>query len=306
MQAAAASGTGSAWIEGLSSLEVAVPATSANLGPGFDCLGVALAVHLTVRFSESDWPEITGKGHVRSIEDTLIYQSFRAACRAAGGKTPGVRIEVVEDYPSGRGLGASASAIVAGLIGAKALAGLSLSESDLARLAVEIEGHPDNVLPALLGGLILSLGDRWVRFTPAETVRPLILVARGTFKTEAARKVLPETISSTDSVANASALAALVSILTGHADLSDLLAATDDRLHEPYRLPLMPETLEIHKSLRERGVATVLSGAGPSLLCLVGSDSLREGVETATAVLPEGWRILQPFWDVRGARLLPA
>lgn len=287
-------------------VDVAVPATTANLGPGFDCLGAALAIYLRVRFASAQLTEITGKGRDRSTEDSLILRSFRAAFSSAGEQAPPVSVEIVDDYPSGRGLGASASAIVAGLMGASALGRLDLSSDDLAGLAKQIEGHADNVLPALLGGLVLSLEDRWLRFLPSPKVSPLILVARTSFKTQAARKVLPRSIDKHDAVSNTAAAAALVSILCGNSDSSKLMAATRDRLHEPYRLPLMPESRMLHESLRERSIATVLSGAGPSLLCLVETDELDETKATAESLMPRGWQLLDPAWDVQGAKVLPA
>lgn len=289
----------------MASVEVAVPATSANLGPGFDCLGVALGIYLRVRFSRSDRSEITGRGRVRSVEESLIFRSFRAGFSAADEEAPPVRIEVVEDYPSGRGMGASASAIVAGLVGARALGGLALGTHDLARLAIEIEGHPDNVLPALVGGLILTIGVDWIRFRPSDRIAPFLLVARSSFKTEHTRKALPAAIAKEDAVANASATAALVSILSGESDPANLMAATEDRLHQPYRFPLMPESQELYSSLRKRGIAAALSGAGPSLIALVESERREEAKQIARDWLREGWSLLAPEWDVAGARVSP-
>lgn len=286
-------------------IQVSVPATSANLGPGFDCLGVALGVTLRVRFSPSDRPGLGGKGRIREVKDSLIYRSFVAAFSSTGEDPPPVEISVVDDYPSGRGMGASASAIVAGLSAANAFGDLGLSDDQLALLAVEIEGHADNVLPALFGGLVLTVGDSWTRMEPSNQLAPLILVARTSFKTKAARKVVPEVVTRQDAVSNASALAALLSILSGNPDRTNLLAATEDRLHEPYRLPLMPESLDLHKALRDRGIPTTLSGAGPSLISLVESDRLEDAVILAQGLLPDGWRILRPGWDLEGAQVLP-
>lgn len=286
------------------SIQVSVPATSANLGPGFDCLGVALGVYLRLRFSPSDRPSLGGKGRIRDVEDSLIHRSFVAAFSSVGEDAPPVEIAVVDDYPSGRGMGASASAIVAGLSGASAFGGLGLSQDHVARLAVEIEGHADNVLPALLGGLVLTVGDSWTRMEPSNQMTPLVLVAPTSFKTKAARKVVPEVVAREDAVANASGLAALVSILSGNPDRMNLLAATEDRLHEPYRLPLMPETLDLHKALRDRGVPATLSGAGPSLICLLEPHRLEDAAILAEGLAPDGWRILRPGWDLQGAQVV--
>ena len=138
--------------------EVRVPATTANLGPGFDCLGVALGTYLNIRFSSAVRFEIAGRGRLHPIPGNLTYRSFTAAFALAGQTAPTVKIETVGRYPSARGMGASASAIIAGLVGARAFGKLELSDEALVKLAVEIEGHPDNVLPALLGGLVLSVG----------------------------------------------------------------------------------------------------------------------------------------------------
>lgn len=282
---------------------VSVPASSANLGPGFDCLGVALGVYLEVRFTPSHVSEITGRGRQRSVKDSLIFRSYQAAFRAAEAEPADVKIEVLQSYPSAKGMGASASAIVAGLVGARALGGLDLSTEALAELAVEIEGHADNVLPALLGGLVLTVGDGWSRLAPSEKVAPLVLVAASGYKTEEARKVVPRTIAVEDAVANTSAAAALVLILSGHSDPSGLMDATADRIHEPFRLPLMPESHDLHLSLRARGIATALSGAGPSLICLVPSEQIQDAAQTAQDLLPQGWALLRPGWDLRGARV---
>jgi len=283
--------------------EVAVPATSANLGPGFDCLGVALGTYLNIRFSNAPNFLIAGRGRLHPIPGNLTYRSFVAAHELAGRTAPAVKIETLGRYPSARGMGASASAIVAGLVGARAFGKLDLADEALAKLAVEIEGHPDNVLPALLGGLVLSVGKRWIRLQPNPRIAPLILVAADGFKTKSARRVLPEQISRADAVANAAATAALVAIMCGSAGPEMLMEATADRLHEPYRLPLMPASKKVHEQLRAEGIPTTLSGAGPSLLCLVDNEAQQEVAGTVRGVLPEGWKVLTPGWDLRGARV---
>ena len=282
--------------------EVSVPATVANLGPGFDCLGVALALELRIAFSLAQTSEISGKGRHRSVADSLIYKAFTAAFLRAGAEPPGVRIEVLENYPSARGLGASASAIVAGLVGARLLGDLPLDDEDLADLAVEIEGHPDNVLPALLGGLILSAQMDWIKFEPTADLSPLVLVSGKAFKTEVARRAVPDKVAVADAVANAGATAALVAILTGNADRRLLMTATEDRLHQPARLPLMPETYAIFLALREKAIAVALSGAGPSLICIVETENAARLAEQVGEMLPDGWGLLRPGWNTEGAR----
>lgn len=282
-------------------VEVKVPATAANLGPGFDVLGVALGSYLTIRFTEAERSEIAGSGRRHPIPDNLTYRAFMGAYEMAGTPAPKVRIETVGIYPSARGMGASASAIVAGLVGAKALGDLDLTEENLAGRATEIEGHPDNVLPALFGGLVLSLAGSWIKLQPSADISPIILVAKDRFRTGLARKVVPQKLSRADAIANAAATAAVVTILTGGTGLEALMAATEDRMHEPYRLPLMPASQKVHRELREAGIATTLSGAGPSLIGLVPSIELQKAAAVARDLVPEGWQVLTPRWDRTGA-----
>lgn len=282
--------------------EVRVPATAANLGPGFDVLGVALGTYLKVRFTGAEEFTIAGRGRMHPIPDNLTYRSFIAAYARAEMPAPPVTIETVGRYPSARGLGASASAIVAGSIGARAFGRLDLADDQIADLAVSIEGHPDNVLPAIFGGLVLSVGEKWIKLRPSSKIAPLILVAAEGFRTKSARRVLPEQLSRVDSVANAAATAALVAILSGVTGPELLGVATRDRIHEPYRLPLMPASKKVYEQIRAAGIAVALSGAGPSLVCLVETGNLQEAVRTARSVVPEGWKLLTPGWDFEGAR----
>lgn len=284
-------------------IEILVPATVANLGPGFDCLGVALGIHLRLRVTGSDKPEVAGEGPVRPVSENLTHRAFSSAFAAVDQEAPPVRVETLETYPSARGMGASASAIVAGLVAAREVGDLRLTDVDLAQLAVRIEGHADNVLPAFIGGLVLVAKDGWMRFEPSQAIQPLILVAREKFKTAEARRVLPAEIPRSDAVANAAAAAALVASLTGGQPPDALLLATEDRAHEPYRLPLMPETLDLHQALRGKGVPTALAGAGPSLICLVEADRREEVAGLAHDLVPQGWEVLQPGWDLAGAQI---
>jgi homoserine kinase len=143
-----------------------------------------------------------------------------------------------------------------------------------------------------------------MRFEPPAAITPLVLVARSGLRTSEARRVLPDVVPRVDAVANASATGALVAILSGAAPPRGLLHATADRLHEPYRLPLMPETRELHRHLRDHGIATALSGAGPSLVCLADAAGLDRVRAIVAAALPQGWQVLTPGWDTEGARLV--
>lgn len=284
-------------------VEVRVPATVANLGPGFDCLGAAIATYLRIKVSGSDKPEVAGEGPLRPVSENLTHRAFTSGYAAVDQEAPPVRVETLEAYPSARGLGASASAIVAGLVSARHIGELDLSDADLGRLAVRIEGHADNVLPALFGGLVLSAQDGWVRFEPVNEITPLVLIARDKFKTQEARLVLPAEVPRADAVANSAATATLIAVLTGQQPAEALLVATEDRIHEPYRLPLMPETLDLHAALRGKGIPTALAGAGPSLVCLIASDRRAEALDLAQDLVPEGWQVLLADWDLHGAQV---
>ena len=284
-------------------IDVRVPATVANLGPGFDCLGVAVGSHLELRITRSETVELRGGDPSVGVGDDLTYRAFVSAFAAVDEAAPPVCIEVTASYPQARGLGASAAAIVAGLVGARAAGDLDLADADLARMAIRIEGHADNVLPALFGGVVLASGDGWIRFTPDPGVAPLILVARERFSTAESRRVLPAEVPRSDAVANAAAVAALVTVLSGLEPPAALMMATTDRIHEPYRLPLLPETLDLHQGLRASGIAAALSGAGPSVVCLVATDALVDTISLVRGLLPAGWDILAPGWDLQGAQV---
>jgi len=284
-------------------VDVRVPATVANLGPGFDCLGAALGAYLEVRITRSEKAEVVGGDPSVDVEDDLTHRSFRDAFAAVGEAAPPVRIEVVRSYPPARGLGASAAAIVAGLVGARAAGDLDLPDSELARLAIRVEGHADNVLPALFGGVVLCSGEGWIHFQPSPEVAPVVLVARQGFDTSEARRVLPAEVPRADAVGNAAATAALLAVLSGLESAEALMMATTDRIHEPYRLPLLPETLDLHQSLRAQGIAAALSGAGPSVVCLVAAPALEETASLARRHLPDGWDLLTPGWDLAGAQV---
>ncbi|MGH9195792.1 MAG: homoserine kinase, partial [Acidimicrobiia bacterium] len=171
------------------------------------------------------------------------------------------------------------------------------------RLAMRIEGHADNVLPALFGGVVLHLQDSWMRFDPVRTIQPVVLSAPGRFKTEDARRVLPVEVPSADAVSNASATAALIATLTGQQPPEALFHAMEDRVHQPYRFPLMQSTLDLYEALRGKGIPTALAGSGPSLICLVPAESVNEVTRVTADILPEGWQIITPGWDLDGAQV---
>jgi homoserine kinase len=292
---------------------VSVPATSANLGPGFDTLGLALDRRDTVTAEVTgSGPEISvageGSGVVPTDERHLVYRSMLRAFEHLGCEVPGVRLGCANVIPHGRGLGSSSAAIVAGICAARALvAGGSLLMDDEAvlGLAVDIEGHPDNVAPALYGGFTVcytrTVDGRTRPRAAVLAVDPrigaLALVPPEPVATELARGLLPITVSHADAAANAGSAALLVAALGRQPEL--LLAATEDRLHQAYREPAMPDSLRLVRRLRDEGFPAVISGAGPTVLVFTDASD-PAGARPAP---PPGWRVLSLTVDRAGAQV---
>jgi homoserine kinase len=263
-------------------VRVQVPATSANLGPGFDALGLALALYDEVVVRTADDPDVhvevvgEGAGVVAGDATNLVVRSLVAGLESYGVASPGLRVTCTNRIPHGRGLGSSAAAIVAGLVAAAGLVGAPIGPA-LLPLAGDIEGHPDNVAAALLGGATVAwceAGDsrraRAVRLEPHAELCAVAYVPAEAVATSVARGLLPAHVPHADAARNAGRAALLVEALTRRPDL--LLAATEDCLHQGYRGPAMPATLELVEALRRDGVAAVVSGAGPTVLALTTSD----------------------------------
>ena len=293
----------------MSPVRVRVPATSANLGPAFDCAGLALTRYDVLEFAVlPSGLEVSvagiGAGELPTDESHLVVQAFRAACAQLGWTPPGLRVVAENHIPQGRGMGSSAAAVVAGVVGAWALCPdvERIDDDAVVRLTSELEGHPDNVAPCLLGGATLSWtepgGARAVRLDVAPDVRPVVLVPDATLSTHVARGLLPDLVPHADAAYNAARSALLVHALTK--DPAMLFEATDDRLHQRPRGSAMPESLALIDLLRDRGHAAVVSGAGPSVLVL-GPDS---AVPEVTALTPAGWTVLPLGVDTAGAEVL--
>jgi homoserine kinase len=259
---------------------VEVPATSANLGPGFDCFGLALAwyerVHLEVRDSGYSI-EISGEGAdvLPRDESHLIIRSALAGMADLGVGAPGLALGCRNTIPQGRGLGSSSGAIVAGLVAAAALAGEEPEPHWLLTHASAIEGHPDNVAAAIHGGFVLAYeagGIQVARGGVDKAVSAAIFVADSQVPTEMARRLLPQAVPHIDAAANSARSALLVHALA--MDPARLLDATQDWLHQRYREPVMPRSHELMKRLRDNGFAAVISGAGPSVLVLGRANEL--------------------------------
>lgn len=260
-------------------VRVEVPATSANLGPGFDCLGLALDWRDHCSFTVVDDPEVrvevSGQGteHLPSDGRNLIVTSLQLGLDRLGAVLPGgLHVRVHNTIPQGRGLGSSSAAIVAGLAGAHALVRPDevFDPADWLPLADEIEGHPDNVAAALYGDLVLAYrtdsGIAAARSPVRDDIGCLALVPDTPVATTLARGVLPDQVPHTDAAANSGRAALLVHALTRDPQL--LFPATADRLHQRYRSPSMPQSYRLLRSLREQGFPAVISGAGPTILVL--------------------------------------
>jgi homoserine kinase len=291
---------------------VRVPATSANLGPGFDSFGLALGLYddVVVRVTDAGLEvDITGEGADTLPRDGrhLIVRTLRAAFDALGDQPSGLQVTCINRIPHGRGLGSSAAAIVTGVVAARALvAGGAgrLSDDDVLALATEIEGHPDNVAACLHGGftLVWTVDGRpgVLQLTPAPQVVPIVFIPSTELSTAKARGLLPEAVPHADAAANAARAALLVEAITRRPDL--LLLATEDRLHQEYRAPAMPESLDLVRRLRAEGVPAVVSGAGPTVLALAAAGTAEQ---VAASAVP-GWRVERPGLDRGGAVVLPA
>jgi homoserine kinase len=286
---------------------VEVPATSANLGPGYDCLGLALDLHdtLVAEVVESGLVvEIEGEGadDLPRDESHLVVRAMRVGFEALGAAPPGLRLHATNRIPQSRGLGSSSAAIVGGLALARALVEDdpdALSDVDMLRLATRIEGHPDNVAPALLGGFVVSGQDDLDAWGVPATVVPEIsavaFVPPGGVSTELARGLLPAEVPHATAAANTGRAALLVAALAGATDR--LLPATQDFLHQQFRASAMPESFALVQSLRAAGHAAVISGAGPTVLVLTAN-----GPDDVLAACPAGWVASALAVDHKGVR----
>lgn len=293
-------------------VHVRVPATTANLGPGFDTLGLALALYDELTVSVSDRPGVhvtvhgVGAGEVPTDETNLVASSIRFVFDQLKRPMPGLEMIANNGIPHGRGLGSSGSAIVAGVKAAQGLLAdtVTLTDEELLGFATQLEGHPDNVAPALFGGLTIAwttdAGPRFKKLSVHRGVSPMVLVPEFTMSTELARSLQPESVPHEDAVFNVSRSALLVAALTQSPEL--LLEATEDRLHQDYRASAMPETSSVLSALREAGFAAVVSGAGPSILVLCSDpgERLRAAVVAQQAAQSD-WRQLMLAVDIKGA-----
>ncbi len=296
------------------SVTVRVPATSANLGPGFDTLGLALSVYdevtVTVRAEPGATVEVNGVGAgiVPTDETNLVVTSMAYTFKAMGQPVPGVDLIANNVIPHGRGLGSSGAAVVAGIVAAKGLLEgiVDIDADTLLRIATQLEGHPDNVAPALFGGLTIAWleedGPQHKKLLVHRGVAPLIFVPQHTLSTKLARSLQPVSVPHEDAVFNVSRSALLIAALTQSPEL--LFAGTEDRLHQSYRASAMPETDRLVTLLRSHGFAAVVSGAGPSILVLADGPGQRlAAAELVAAESESPWEAHFLAVDVRGSSL---
>ncbi len=294
---------------------VKVPATTANLGPGLDTLGLALAIydelHVAVRAEAGAFVEVhgVGEGEVPTDASNLVVQSIAAVFEAYDQPMPGLSLVANNVIPHGRGLGSSGAAIVSGIMAAKGLLeGVVDIDSDaLLRLATELEGHPDNVAPALFGGLTIAWtsndGPRHKKLMVHRGVSPLVAVPETTMSTKLARSLQPASVPHEDAIFNVSRSALLVAALVQSPEL--LLAATEDRLHQNYRASAMVESDKLIQALRGEGLAAVVSGAGPSVLVLASDPAQRlVAAELVAKTTATPWQVLMPAVDFKGATVI--
>lgn len=296
---------------------VKVPATTANLGPGFDTLGLALAVYdeLEVSAVEGSGAHVevhgVGAGEVPTDETNLVVRSIAYVFQAYDQPLPRLELVARNSIPHGRGMGSSGAAIVSGIMAAKGLLEgvVDLDSRALLALATALEGHPDNVAPALFGGLTIAWmtpqGPEHKKLSVHRGVSPFVAVPESTtMSTALARSLQPESVPHEDAIFNVSRSALLIAALIQSPEL--LHAATEDKLHQSYRASAMPETDALIRVLREHGLAAVVSGAGPSVLVL-GSDPAQRlrAAELVEQHAATPWRALMLAVDFRGATVVP-
>ena len=269
-------------------VSVSVPATSANLGPGYDALGLALEIrdHVTAQFTDDKLITVVvtveGAGKLPTDATHLVAKTIIDACQAFGTEVSGLRVECKNAIPQGRGLGSSAGAIVAGLVLASELTYARASEDELLQMANAIEGHPDNVAACLLGAMTIAwLEDdgkaNSVSMNVHPDVSPVLGIPETELDTHKARGLIPESIPHIDAAFNAGRSALLVAAMIGDPDF--LLEATEDKLHQPFRAQAYSESMALVEQLRAAEIAACISGAGPTVIALSTVEQVAQAIE---------------------------
>ncbi len=288
---------------------IRVPATTANLGPGFDAFGCALSLYTDVTFEETEAGlEITGCDEAYQGPDNLAYTAYCAVLASLSEEIRGVKIHIDAHIPICRGLGSSAALLVAGAMGANVLRGSKLSTQGLLNITNAMEGHPDNLAPAFYGGLTASMVDNGLPVTVSFPLHPgwefLALIPDFNLSTSLARSVLPEQVSRADAIYNISHGAMVLKAL----ELGDeklLRTAMQDKLHQNYRKKLIPDYEAIEALIRTTGAAFCLSGAGPTLLCMTRDPELSQKLDRKLHQSTQhNWEILPLHVEFQGARVV--
>jgi len=268
-------------------IKIRVPATTANLGPGFDCLGLALKLYLNLEIEEIEEGlviEYQGEGaekfSAKKKEDTLIWKSAELVLKKIEREKfkKGLKIKAFNQISITRGLGSSASAIIGGIVGAARLYNIDLTNQEMLELALSLEGHMDNIVPALIGGLTLAYKTgqeeiKWTRIKTPLDLRIVVAIPEFTLNTEEMRKVLPQKVALPEAIFNLSRSALLVNALQ-NSDWEVLAEAMEDRLHQPYRTPFIPGIKDMFSQIKKTGLAGVaLSGSGPSVVSFTKAGS---------------------------------
>ena len=292
-------------------IKIRIPATTANIGPGFDTLGLALNLYNEFIFQEIDEGFIVnGFEEEYNLNNNLVYTSMMKTFELIDHSPQGVKIDAKIDIPISRGLGSSASCVLAGVIGANEIGGSPLDEDDILRIATNIEGHPDNITPALFGGLAVSIMDEekviFNRIRVHKGIKFLALVPDFLLSTEESRSVLPKDTSFKDSLNNVSRVSLLISALSnGRFEL--LNQALKDKLHQPYRGSLMPDFFNILEKVEEfNGLGAYLSGAGPTIMCIIrdqDKDFVRD-INKYLQGLKNKWEIKELSIDLKGSQVI--
>ena len=290
-------------------MKIRVPASSANLGPGFDCFGVAWQLYNEIEFEKNSSLLIEGCDEKYCNGENLSYRAFCAVLDRAGVEDRGVHIRFGRtDVPVSRGLGSSAALICAGVIAADALYGLNMPKEQLFDIATAIEGHPDNIAPALFGGFTASTMESGVpvtaHFPISDRLHFTVLIPDFELSTALARSVLPESYSRADAVFNVSR-AALVIRAMADGDGELLKAAMQDRIHQPYRTRLIDGFEAVQGMAEECGASAMcISGAGSTLLCVSRDESFTEKMSAKMKETFPAWRVIKVVPDNDGARIV--
>lgn len=293
--------------------KIQIPATSANLGAGFDALGLALTYYNYIEMEESDRIDISSADNIEvpADEKNLIYVSAKDLFAVCGKKLEGLKIVQTNNIPMARGLGSSSACIIAGLVGANHILGNPLTKDDLVDLSAQIEGHPDNTAPALLGGIVTAVFDgrkvHWVKQEVFTKLKFIAIIPDFELKTEDARNCLPKEVAHKDAVYNLSRAALFsASLLTGK--FENLRTAVHDKLHQPYRMKLIPHCREVFDIAYTHGAyAAYISGAGPTIMAIADEDNkyfagkMKFSLENAGL---KDWQVFEFRIDNEGTKIL--